>query len=490
MVDKNSSPLNNYSGNLSAAADLSKFPVYDVPDTDREGYIKSTEDTLKALEDRYAQPNWWKVAAGFAKPQLGGFMASLGSASEALGENFEQQRGMALPIAEVRAKLAQQKVLLGQNVDVSAQIKQWHAEHPNEVPPPGLVSHWASKAPDSPAVKALTGQQELSMKQQQLLATQQGTEMKLLAEERAEGRISSAEYQQRLADLRSRLNGTPSFPNNRDTSVPEPSTGGANTDQPVLPKEITPTIKPKQPTNTLDFKITPSFSTSQLNPRAVTDVEKANNERILASAKLLEEVKQSQFKNLQMVNDPVAFASANDANKDALEMLDKEPKMAAKTTNMLRKAGPLAAMLEKGVGISFGPYGANFNLAGIKPALYATLTPDEQNYQDKLLNNIARSVYFDLKSRGIDPEKEGAEKFGQRMLQETHIEQGLTAIHRSIAQNDIRLRHNKDLYNTINTLYPKAVQAGSLTPLHDLYTQHPELKIMDRMLEKKLQGAN
>ena len=482
LKDATSSPLTDINR-------LNQLAYGSEGNTDIQNINKSLEEQIKSLEDRYAQPNWWKVAAGFAKPQLGGFMASLGSASEALGENVEQQRSMGIPLAKMRTEMAVNSAILSKNKAVADEIQTWHAEHPNEVPPPGLVSHWGARAPDLPAVKALMAQQELSMKQQQLLATQQSTEMKLLAEERAEGRISSAEYQQRLAELRSRLNGTPSFPNNRDTSVFENSTNGTNTDQSVPPKESTPTTKPTQPTSTLDFKITPSFSNSQLNPRAVTDVEKANNERILASAKLLEEVKQRQFQNLQMVNEPVAFASANDANKDALTMLDKEPKMAAATTNMLRKAGPLASMLEKGVGISFGPYGANFNLAGIKPALYATLTPEQQNYQDRLLNNIARSVYFDLKSRGIDPEKEGAEKFGQRMLQETHIEQGLPAIHRSLAQNDIRLRHNKDLYNTINKLYPKAVQAGSLTPLHDLYTQHPELKILDRMLEKKLQGT-
>jgi hypothetical protein len=481
----------NYSG-LSAATDLSKFPVYDVPETDRESYIKSTEDTLKALEDRYSNPNWFKVAAGFLKPQLGGFFASLGSAGEALGENVEQQRAMALPIAEVRAKLAQQKALLGQNVDVSAEIKAWHIAHPNEVPPPGLVSHWASKAPDSPAVKALTGQQDLSMKQQQLLATQQGTEMNRLMEMRKEGLITPAEYQRRLQELETRAQGIPKSPNVPSSTTPAveppPSTGGAEAPAPSGSPATAQAPAAKPPEAAPDFKINPSFAVSQLNPRAVTELEKAQNARLIEGAKLLEEVKQRQYQNLQVVNEPTNYATAKEANESALNMLDKEPELAVKTTNMLRKAGPLVALLERGIGISIGPYGANINVAGAKPALYATLSPDEQKYQDALLNNIARSVYYDLKSRGIDPEKEGAEKFGQRMLQETHIEQGPAAIHRALAQNDIRLKHNRALYEATNKYYPKAQQV-SLSPLHDLYTQHPEFKILERMLDKKLQAA-
>jgi len=67
--------------------------------------IDAAEAGLKALEDRYAQPNWFKVAAGFAKPQLGGFVASLGSASNALGDWQEQQRANEIPIYNARAQL-------------------------------------------------------------------------------------------------------------------------------------------------------------------------------------------------------------------------------------------------------------------------------------------------------------------------------------------------------------------------------------------------
>jgi hypothetical protein len=82
--------------------------------SDLEEYQNALEGSLNALQMRYAQPNWWKVAAGFAKPQLGGFMASLGSGAEAMGENIEQQRANLLPIAQLRAQIASSKVSMGQ----------------------------------------------------------------------------------------------------------------------------------------------------------------------------------------------------------------------------------------------------------------------------------------------------------------------------------------------------------------------------------------
>ena len=87
----------------------------DLPQEEEQKLIKAREDALASLEQRYAQPNWFKVAAGFLKPQLGGFGASLGSASDALGENIEQQRAIAPTIAVERAKLAQMQSMMGKN---------------------------------------------------------------------------------------------------------------------------------------------------------------------------------------------------------------------------------------------------------------------------------------------------------------------------------------------------------------------------------------
>jgi hypothetical protein len=77
-------------------------------------YQDALQKSLQALENRYAQPNWFKIAAGFAEPKLGGFFASLGNASNAMGDYVEQQRANELPIAQLRAQLASSKVTMGQ----------------------------------------------------------------------------------------------------------------------------------------------------------------------------------------------------------------------------------------------------------------------------------------------------------------------------------------------------------------------------------------
>jgi hypothetical protein len=368
---------------------------------------------------------------------------------------------------------------------------------------PEFVAKVKRIAPDAPSTKALMSQLETEQKQQQISASVQQTELTRLMEMRKEGLISPDEYQRRLRLLEQNMPGTPKTSSASTTPSPiepppsptsaEPAPTNAAIPVPGAEPSTTPSPTPKPPTKPAEadfanFKITPSFSVSQLNPRAVTELEKAENARLMEGAKLLEAIKEKQFQNLQIVNEPTAYATAVEANKSTLDMLKESPDMAVKTTNMLRQAGSLVALLERGIGISVGPYGANVNVAGARPALYASLSPEEQKFQDKLLNNIARSVYYDLKSRGIDPEKEGAEKFGQRMMQETNIEQGPAAIHRAISQNDIRLKHNKALYEATNKYLPKA-KSISLSPLHDLYTQHPEFKVLDIMLNKKLQAT-
>lgn len=99
----------------SGLPDISKANFYgQSPDAQQE-LIDANETSIKALQQRYENPNWFNVAAGFFKPQLGGFAASLGSASQALGENLEKQRANELTVAQYRAQVALMKNQLGQN---------------------------------------------------------------------------------------------------------------------------------------------------------------------------------------------------------------------------------------------------------------------------------------------------------------------------------------------------------------------------------------
>jgi hypothetical protein len=87
--------------------------------------LDATDDLIKSLEERYAQPNWYKIAAGFAKPQLGGFMASLGSASEAAGAQQEAQRSIAPTVARMRAEVASGRSVLAQSTEQERAIKEY-----------------------------------------------------------------------------------------------------------------------------------------------------------------------------------------------------------------------------------------------------------------------------------------------------------------------------------------------------------------------------
>jgi hypothetical protein len=108
----------------SGFPDISKANFYDQPPEEQEKLLSSLEDSQKALEQRYANPNWFNVAAGFFKPQLGGFSASLGSATQALGENLEKQRQNELTVAQQRVQVALMRNQMAQNARANAEGKR------------------------------------------------------------------------------------------------------------------------------------------------------------------------------------------------------------------------------------------------------------------------------------------------------------------------------------------------------------------------------
>jgi len=139
---------------------------YGAQDADITEYQKSLDDSIKALQQRYAQPNWFNVAAGFFKPQLGGFAASLGSASEAMGQNVERERESQLPIAQMRSQLAMSKIAMGQNKQASDLIKAHEAAGSPLHDLPGLVPKL--KALGSPLAESAQSQMDQIRKSQDL----------------------------------------------------------------------------------------------------------------------------------------------------------------------------------------------------------------------------------------------------------------------------------------------------------------------------------
>ena len=151
--------------------DPTKVNPYGASDEQLDNYTKTLKESIQALQQRYEQPNWFKVAAGFAKPQLGGFVASLGSASEALAENVEQQREQQLPISQMKAQLAQSEILMGQNKTASKMVADRRAKG---LPiTPEFVSEIVAIAPDSAVAKSLQAELSTGQKQQEITASVQ-----------------------------------------------------------------------------------------------------------------------------------------------------------------------------------------------------------------------------------------------------------------------------------------------------------------------------
>jgi hypothetical protein len=207
----------NMGGLSQTMAEQAKLPLYGTSQEQLQELKDAQQKALEALESRYAQPNWFKVAAGFAKPQLGGFLASMGSAAEALGENVEQQRAQQLPIAQMRAQLAQTNLLLGKNKGVTEKIEKWKADHPGQMPSSAQIMEWRAEAPQSPTVQALAEQQKLGMEQQ-------GQEIQRLQGLFSSGTITKKEYGERLKALQSTAS-YPYAPQNGKPSVPSEPTG-------------------------------------------------------------------------------------------------------------------------------------------------------------------------------------------------------------------------------------------------------------------------
>jgi len=117
-------PSNDVSSGLSAIAGRPVFGPGASQDS-QQVMLDQLQTAEKALKDRYENPNWFNVAAGFLKPQLGGFAASLGSASQALGENVEKQRANEIPLFNVRAQVGALQAQMRNRQDAGRVYDAW-----------------------------------------------------------------------------------------------------------------------------------------------------------------------------------------------------------------------------------------------------------------------------------------------------------------------------------------------------------------------------
>jgi len=199
--------------------------TYGVPEQDLQKLREAQESGIQALEQRYANPNWFNVAAGFFKPQLGGFAASLGSASQALGENLEKQRESQIPLAKMRAELAMTGIGMGKDRAAAEAFAKWKTT--NKPMDEATYSQIVGLAPNSSVAAAAKAAYEgeragqgVLTQQQQLRSSQYGQALTAAQQKFSSGAISRDEYTQELARAEQAFGPTQSVTPTRPLGAP------------------------------------------------------------------------------------------------------------------------------------------------------------------------------------------------------------------------------------------------------------------------------
>lgn len=410
---------------MGGLPDPSKINPYGAPTADVEEYQRSLEDSVRALEQRYAQPNWFNVAAGFFKPQLGGFGASLGSAAQAMGETVEKQRESQLPIAQMRAQLAASKIGMGQNKTAAQMVSEWQAS--GKPLTPEFVGQVAALAPDSAVAKSLQAQLGTMQKNRELASSEQGNAMQRVQLARQMGTEPNPN------DLALLAAASPTAPApNATTTAPAPNAMPAP-DTMAAPSAATPkwtgTALSAPMLRDLETKaaagdptskeILASYKEAHANdplPATVTlpptrDIPDPKRQEIVTEstkqhANDLEKVSNERYTGLTNFTAPEFSNPVKTAATTVLSMMKENPAAADRVLNLVRKAGPLAAALDAGaqaqVSSSIGSVGGSVALP-VRAYLSANLAPEDQVYADKLSNALMTLKAAGMKLSQVSP---------------------------------------------------------------------------------------
>ena len=465
-------------GGLPAALDLSKLPLYGASEEQVKELRDAQQQALTALEKRYEQPNWFKVAAGFAKPQLGGFLASIGSASEALGENIEQQRAQQLPIAQMRASLAQSNLLLGKNQEVNAKIEAWKRQHPGQMPSAAQVMEWRAESPQNPTVQSIAEQQKVSMEQQ-------GQALQILRGQYDSGAITRAQYAEGLRALGQSTQLTAPFvtpgqpgaqPAAAAAATPPaaavaPATSGERGGEEKKPAGFYPVsyVAP-------DVKDLPDWQATDVRESWKTNA--ANEEKRYRG--YLDEYSKT-------ATGPV-YDTVNTAFKSAIDLIEKNPQMAGKVFNLLRGEGGLKnqilSSLQTGIGFNVGSTSANINLP-VGTFLSSGLNPTEQQYADALVNAMLTVGNSKLLAQGISPGT-GQQAYFSNLMTKASLDQNpSTALH-ILHKDRVNFEKNKKLYDTVIAEHnERKSDPNSLTPFTDIFRNSPQVRRIQAEAEER-----
>lgn len=501
----------DYSG-LTSAMDLSKLPIYGTTENQIQELRDAQQQALQALEQRYAEPNWFKVAAGFAKPQLGGFLASLGSASEALGENVEQQRAQQLPIAQMRAQLAQTNLLLGQNKTVSDMLTERRQK--NQPITPEFVSEVTARAPESSIAKSLAAEIGTQQKQQELTSSQQRLMLDAIQMKQAKGMpLSDPE--------KAFLNSLPGQLSTREeakplTGTPSPFTpeqvSRAQGDVQALKREMSRIPAGDPRLQILQAELNKAMEIAGEKPEAAPSgpkqgkfypesfpvpnlADKPDWERSARGEAWKENAKAEEGRNVAFVNqfsqmamDPV-FSTMDSHYNTAISMIENNPALAKKVFNTLRGSGEIQnqimTALQQGAGLNLGNVTANINLP-VQAFQKAGFNPEEQKYADRLVHSMLVLGNADLAMRGITPEK-GQKAYFENLVTKANLDQNAETALNILHKNKVAFDMNKQLYDTLVDERSKFANPESLTPYTDIMRNSDQIKRIKEESNRRLE---
>lgn len=259
---------------------LGKKPqnFYGMSPEESQKYIDAQKGFVKSLEERYAQPNLWSVAAGFAKPQLGGFLASLGSASEELGKQAEKQRDIQLPLYKARAELSAYEAAMGQKAKAAGKAEKIVGEKRTPTPTEQMEITSLTEGPTKGAEAGAAAQR--SQAEQMMSAIRTAGDWATLVKDLG-GKFTEEQIGEFLRNNPSMVPpaGTP---DQYKPKPKEPAAGGAGT-----------ATKVEEPAASAEQK-----ATARRTPIPGVDVENLTEGQYLAAKKNYETQKQEVYKEL------------------------------------------------------------------------------------------------------------------------------------------------------------------------------------------------
>jgi hypothetical protein len=507
-------------GGLSATIEQqSKLPLYGASDQQLQALEDSQKKALESLEQRYAQPNWFKVAAGFAKPQLGGFLASIGSASDALGENIEQQRAQQLPIAQMRAQLAQTNVLMGSQQKANEIMGRWKAS--GKPMDQATYAEVTALAPTSSAAAAAKAAYEGGAKETENTRSQQRMLLDAIQIKQSQGKQLSKSETDFLNNFGSNLLQSPEFARASNIAQINPNPDAAkqamraegdvaalknelsrlepnDSRRQILEKELSDAqARLVQSSGQVDGAGSGAAQPTPEKPRApypatfqfpdvsnMSDPERESRKLAYQrSVEAAEKKSEEQFQNLKAVAADPVYSSIDSEYKSAINLLEAHPKVAKAVFNLLRQDGSVLNQVmsaaQAGVGVNLGNMAANLNLP-VDVFSRAGLNEEQQLVADRLVRAMLVTGTAKLASQGMGPEKGQASY--DRYLQDTKAslqQNAITAMH-NLQKDYVTFRQNKNMYDQIKKEHPNQ-QKFSPTPYTDVINNSPDLaKINER----------